>query len=210
MAAGRNLLLGNLPRVPDVGHPRAPLLQRAVGPLPARVPCLRVERVGLTPRRARRVVRVGSRRRIDEVANGGGVQNVGAAIKVDQVRQGHGRVRDDQRHVPVRAQAQHLVPRVPRRRARGAASLTRRSRCRLRRRPSCATTNRASASPSHFHWSTCAVVRATRLMSLRLSQTMKRAAARGPAGIVCTGMTQSASQPGHTTVLAGRAPERHS
>ena len=45
-------------------------------------------------------------------------------------------------------------------------------------------------------------------MSLRLSQTMKRAAARDPAGIVCTGMTQSASQPGQTTVLAGRARTR--
>ena len=33
-------------------------------------------------------------------------------IEADQVHQGHGRVRDDQLHVPVRAQAQHLVPRV--------------------------------------------------------------------------------------------------
>ena len=33
-------------------------------------------------------------------------------LEVDQVRQGHRRVRDDQRHVPVRAEAQHLVPRV--------------------------------------------------------------------------------------------------
>ena len=33
-------------------------------------------------------------------------------LEVDQVRHGHGRVRDDQRHVPVRANAQHLVPRV--------------------------------------------------------------------------------------------------
>ena len=82
------------------------------------------------------------------------------------------------------------------------------ARCRLRRRPDCSTTNRASASASHFHWSTCAVVSATRLMSLRLSQTMNLAAARGPAGIVCTGMTQSASQPGQTTVLAGRARTR--
>ena len=95
MAAGRNLLLGNLPGVPHVGHLRAPLLQRAVGRLPARVPCLGVERMGLAPRRARRIARVGGRRRIDEVANGGGVQNVGAAIKVDQVRQGHGRGRDE-------------------------------------------------------------------------------------------------------------------
>ena len=69
-------------------HVRAPLLQRAVGPLPARVPCLRVARVGLAPRRARRIVRVGGRRRIDDVANGGGVQPVGAAREVDQVRQG--------------------------------------------------------------------------------------------------------------------------
>ena len=37
---------------------------------------------------------------------------VGAALEVDQVRQGHRRVRDDQRHVPAGAQAQHLVPRV--------------------------------------------------------------------------------------------------
>ena len=63
------------------------------------------------------------------------------------------------------------------------------ARCRLRRRPNCSTTNRASASASHFHWSTWALVSATRLMSLRLSQTMNRAASRGPAGIVCTGMT---------------------
>ncbi len=33
-------------------------------------------------------------------------------LEVEQVRQGHRRVRDDQRHVPMRAQAQHLVPRV--------------------------------------------------------------------------------------------------
>ena len=74
---------------------------------------MRVEPVGLAPRRARRVVRVRGRRRIDEVANGGGVQPVAAALEVDQVRQGHRRVRDDQRHVPVRTEAQHLVPRVP-------------------------------------------------------------------------------------------------
>ena len=86
VAAGRHRLLGNLPGVPHVGHPRALLLQRAVGGLPARVPRLRVERAGLAPRRARQVARVGGRRRIEEVANGGGVQDVGAAIEVDQVR----------------------------------------------------------------------------------------------------------------------------
>ena len=112
LAAGRYRLLGNLPGVPHVGHVRAPLLQRAVGRLPAGAPRLRVERVGLAPRRARRVARVGGRRRIDEVANGGGVQDLGAVIEVDQVHQGHRRVCDDQLHVPVRAQAQHLVPRV--------------------------------------------------------------------------------------------------
>ncbi len=48
--------------------PRAPLLQRAVGLLPAHVPRLRVERAGLAPRHAQRVARVGGRRRIDEVA----------------------------------------------------------------------------------------------------------------------------------------------
>ena len=59
---------------------------------------------------ARRVARVGGRRRIDEVANGGGVQDVGTALEVEQVRQGHRRcVRDDQRHVPVRAPAQLLA-----------------------------------------------------------------------------------------------------
>ena len=68
---------------PRVGHPRAPLLQRAVGLLPAPVPRLRVERVGLAPRRARHVARVGGRRRIDEVANGGGVQDVGAVLEVE-------------------------------------------------------------------------------------------------------------------------------
>ena len=36
-------------------------------------------------------------------------QDVGAALEVEQVRQGHRRVRDDQRHVPVRAQAQLLA-----------------------------------------------------------------------------------------------------
>ena len=51
---------GNLAAVPHVGHLRALPLQRAVGPLPARVPRLRVERA-----------RVGGRGRIDEVANGG-------------------------------------------------------------------------------------------------------------------------------------------
>ena len=112
VAAGRDRLLGNLPRVPRLGHLRAPLLPLAVGGLPSRVPRLRVERAGLAPRRARRVARVGGRRRIDKVANGGRVQDVGAAIEVDQVRQGHRRVRDDQRHVLVRAQAQHLVPPV--------------------------------------------------------------------------------------------------
>ena len=40
----------------------------------------------------------------------------------------------------------------------------------------------------------CALVSATRLMSLRLSQTMKRAASRGPAGIVCTGMTHAVNR----------------
>ena len=59
-----------------------------------------------------RVARVGGHRRIDQVTNGGGVQDVGPVLEVDQVRQGHGRIRDDQRHVPVRAEAQHLVPRV--------------------------------------------------------------------------------------------------
>ena len=87
MAAGPHRLLGNLAGVPHVGHPRAPLLQRAVGRPPARVPRLRVERAGLAPRRARRVARVGGRRRIDEVANGGGVQDVGAAGEVEQVRE---------------------------------------------------------------------------------------------------------------------------
>ena len=70
-----------------------------------------------------------------------------------EVRQGHRRVRDDQRHVPVRAEAQLWCRVSP------AASPSGRVpdssiRCRLRRRPSCATTNRASASASHFHWST--------------------------------------------------------
>ena len=51
---------GNLAGVPHVGHLRALPLQRAVGPLPARVPRLRLERA-----------RVGGRGRIDEVANGG-------------------------------------------------------------------------------------------------------------------------------------------
>ena len=46
------------------------------------------------------------------MANGGGVQDVGAAGEVEQVRQVHRRVRDDQRHVPAGAEAQHLVPRV--------------------------------------------------------------------------------------------------
>ncbi len=64
LAAGRHRLLGNLPGVPHVGHLRAPLLQRAVGLLPARVPRLRIERAGLAPRRARRVARIGGRRRI--------------------------------------------------------------------------------------------------------------------------------------------------
>ena len=45
-------------------------------------------------------------------------------------------------------------------------------------------------------------------MSLRLSHTMNSAALRGRAGIVCTGMTQSASQPGQTAVAAGRARTR--
>ena len=85
VAAGRHRLLGDLPGVPHVGHLRALLLQRAVGLLPARVPRLRIERAGLAPRRARRIARVGGRRRIDEVANGDGVQDVGAAIEVDQV-----------------------------------------------------------------------------------------------------------------------------
>ena len=88
VAAGRHRLLGNLPGVPHVGHPRALLFERAVGGLPARVPRLRVERAGLAPRRAGRIARVGGRRRIDEVANGGGVQDVGAVIEIDQVRQG--------------------------------------------------------------------------------------------------------------------------
>ena len=88
VAAGRHRLRGNLPGVPHVGHLRAPLLQRAVGGLPAHVPRLRVEPVGLAPRRAGRVARVGGRRRIDEVANGGGVQDVGAVSEIDQVRQG--------------------------------------------------------------------------------------------------------------------------
>ena len=91
---------------------RAPLPERAVRLLPARVARLRVERAGHAPRLVWRVARVGGRRRIDEVTNGGGVQDVGAVIEVDQVRQGHRRVCDDQRHVPVRAEAQHLVPRV--------------------------------------------------------------------------------------------------
>ena len=112
MAAGRHRLLGYLPCVPHVGHPWATLLQRAVGLLPAPVPRLRVERVGLAPCRARRIAQVGGRRRIDEVANGGGVQDVGAVLEVDQVGQGHRRVCDDQLHLPVRAHAQHLVPRV--------------------------------------------------------------------------------------------------
>ena len=135
-----------------------------------------------------RVARVGGHRRIDQVTNGGGVQDVGPVLEVDQVRQGHRRVRDDQRHVPgVRRPSIwcRVSPAAsPRGRVPDASA-----RCRLRRRPSCSTTNRASASASHFHWSTWALVSATRLMSLRLSQTMNRAASRGPAGIVCTGMT---------------------
>ena len=39
-------------------------------------------------------------------------QDVGAVLEVDQVGQGHRRVCDDQLHLPVRAHAQHLVPRV--------------------------------------------------------------------------------------------------
>ena len=50
--------------------------------------------------RARRVARVGGRRRIDHVPNGVGVQGVGAIIEVDQVGQWHRRVRGHQRHVP--------------------------------------------------------------------------------------------------------------
>ena len=85
MAAGRDRLLGKLPGIPHVGHLRAPLLQRAVGLLPAHVPRLRVERAGLAPRRARRIARVGGRRTIDEVANGGGVQRVDPVPRRDPI-----------------------------------------------------------------------------------------------------------------------------
>ena len=47
-----------------------------------------------------------------EAPNGVGVQGVGAVTEVDQVRQWHRLVRGNQRHVPVRAKAKHLAPRV--------------------------------------------------------------------------------------------------
>ena len=83
-ATGRDRLPGNLAGVPHVGHLRPPLLERAVRLLPARVPRLRVEPAGLSPRRARCVTRVGGGRRVDELANGGSVQRVGSVIEVEQ------------------------------------------------------------------------------------------------------------------------------
>ena len=81
----RDVLLGNLLGVPPFGHVRTTFPHTAVGFPPAFVECLRVELARLTPRRARRVVRIGGRRRIDQSPNGVDVQGVGAVTEVDQI-----------------------------------------------------------------------------------------------------------------------------
>ena len=73
------------------------------------------------------------------------------------------------------------------------------------RSPRLAATNPRTAWASQRHWASCEAATATRPVSLRLSHTTKNVAGAFARVSVSTGMLHASSQPGHTTLLAGRA-----
>ena len=99
--ASSDLLPGNLPCVPHVGHVRATLLQIAVCIPPALVPRLRVELARFAPGVPWRVARVRCRRRIDQLPNQAGVHCVLAVVVLDQLCQRHRLIGGDQGQVTV-------------------------------------------------------------------------------------------------------------
>jgi len=108
-AAFSNVHLGNLLRVPHVGHPRAALLQRPVLFLPAFMQGLRRQLARFAPRIARGVPAVPGARRIHQLPDCFAVYGVALCPETHKLGQWNGILRGYQFQCFVRSQAYHLA-----------------------------------------------------------------------------------------------------